>query len=422
MKASRLQVLIKSVLGRGGRRFPRLRRRIASRVLFTAAVCAVMQLAGSVPAHAGQGGHGVTDHRGVAVHLPERIERVVTIDDGLIAGVMTVIGVADRIVGLGSSCIPKHWEFDYPAADGGSFHFRGGMNLLTCLNPGFLTLPLVAQSGTGINYEALAALRPDLVLLRVGDCTIGARDEKAEKTIHMIESLGIPLIVLFAPNTFEQPDLRTLSEEIRIIAQAFGKEPEGERLAAVLEHEVEAVRRRTEGILETGRPGVLLFGLSPKARDAGGAGNVRGLGTIDSQLLETYAGAKNAFREKGAWYVLSTEQVLALDPEVIVLITAYGYHPPQELYDAPYYRHLKDLKAVRNRRVLALPWTPCNCDKRLEYPIDVMVMAKAAYPERFEDVDLAEWILDFYQSVYGVDRETAKALRACQWMQWTEER
>jgi iron complex transport system substrate-binding protein len=77
---------------------------------------------------------------------------------------------------------------------------------------------------------------------------------------------------------------------------------------------------------------------------------------------------------------------------------------------------------VKRRRVAALPWSPCNCSKRLEYPVDVMVIAKAAYPALFEDIDLAEWLLEFYRQVYGVDRQTARELRSVQWMDWTLER
>jgi iron complex transport system substrate-binding protein len=51
-----------------------------------------------------------------------------------------------------------------------------------------------------------------------------------------------------------------------------------------------------------------------------------------------------------------------------------------------------------------------------------MIMAKAAYPERFADVDLNVWLLDFYQNVYGVDKKTAAQLRAVQWMDWITEK
>ena len=52
----------------------------------------------------------VTDMQGRDVPIPNDIERVVTIDDGLIEGVMTVLGESDKIVGLGSSCIQKSYE------------------------------------------------------------------------------------------------------------------------------------------------------------------------------------------------------------------------------------------------------------------------------------------------------------------------
>lgn len=65
-----------------------------------------------------------------------------------------------------------------------------------------------------------------------------------------------------------------------------------------------------------------------------------------------------------------------------------------------------------------LPYSPRNSAKRLEYPLDLMVIAKVAYPEKFEDIDLNEWILSFYQDVYGIDRDTAIQLRSAQLMDW----
>ncbi|MDD2787165.1 MAG: iron ABC transporter substrate-binding protein, partial [Methanoculleus sp.] len=87
-----------------------------------------------------------------------------------------------------------------------------------------------------------------------------------------------------------------------------------------------------------------------------------------------------------------------------------------------YYQNVDELSAIKNRRVSSFPWEPCNCAKRLEYPIDVMVIAKAAYPERFADVVLEEWLLEFYENVYNVDRVTAEGLRSAQWMDWCVER
>ncbi len=373
-------------------------------------------------APAGKGYRAVRDSRGREIRVPEKINRVVTVSDGLVAGVMSALGEADKIVGLGSGCIPKQWHYEYPTVSGETYDYTDGMNTVTFLNPSLMELPLVARSGSGINYEALAGLDPDVVIIRAGSCSLSGDRATVEKSIGLIESLGIPLIVLHGPNTYENPHIRTLSEEIRIIGRVFGKESRAGKIAGYLESQVNLVKERTAAVSESERKSVLLLGLSPKARKQGGAGHVKGLDTIQSKFVEEFVHARNAFREKGGWKILGPEQVMALDPDVIVLITSWGYHPPRELYEAPYYRNLGEMRAVKNRGVSALPWTPCNCEKRLEYPVDVMVTAMAAYPELFRDMDLAGWLLEFYMNLYGVDRETAKQLRSRQWMDWTLER
>ena len=360
----------------------------------------------------------IVDSRGVTVQVPLEIERVVTISDGLVEGVMTSLGVEEKLVGLGTDCLPKLWEWEYPTVYGKNYTLEG-MNIVNYLNPWIRDLPLVASYGMPPNYEMLVSLDPDLVIIRGGDCTFWTDEDGMQQAINTIDSLGIPLIVTYGPNTYDEPNMSIISEEIRIIGQIFGIEEEAIELADYLEREVEFVRERTEDIPDDEKPRVLLFGLSPRSRDGGGAGDIEGIDTIESFFLEEIVNAKNAFQEPAHFRLVSAEHVLALDPDVIVLPTDWGYHPPRELYEAPYYQNLKELTAVKNRRVMALPWLPCNCDKRLEYPIEVMVMAKAAYPERFEDVNLAEWLLEFYMNVYDVDRETAEGLRTAQLMDWT---
>lgn len=361
----------------------------------------------------------VKDQRGIEVKVPRNIKRVVTISDGMIEAVMTRFKIADKIVGLGSACIPNIWSYTYPTLGTDTYDYRDGMNPVTYLNPGFMDLPLVSRSGTGINYEKLASLAPDLVILRKGSCSLSGGDDIINKSILVIESLGIPLVVLHGPNTFKKPDLASMGKEIRILGKVFQQSAVADELATFLEQSIAFVRERTRNIPEPERKNILLLGLSPKARSQGGAGHAKGQDTIQTHLIREYVNANNAYRGSGAWGILNTEQILALDPDVIILVTAWGYHPPRELYEAPYYQSLRDMRAVRNRSVSALPWTPCNCEKRLEYPIDVMVMAKASYPELFKDIHLDEWLLTFYQNLYGVDRNTAEALRACQWMDWT---
>jgi iron complex transport system substrate-binding protein len=362
----------------------------------------------------------VVDSRGIRVPLPPRIDRVVTISDGFIEGVMTVFGVQKRLVGAGSSCLTqKDYRFSFPLEGGQTRDYAQGMHTVLLLNPWIADLPLIAVWNSAPNYEKIAGLDPDLVIIRVGSCWHWNDNDQVAQSIRMIESLGIPVVVLHSPNTHELPDLANLHNEIEILGELFDREEKAAALIDYLNSQVDTVRQCTGSIPENQRARVLLLGLSPKSREAGGAGMAVGKGTTDTYLLEHIVNGVNAFQESGNFKTLGTEQILALNPDAIVLPTAWGYHPAQELIEAPYYADLRQMAAVKNRRVASLPFTPCNCDKRLEYPIEIMVMAKTAYPDRFADIDLAAWLIDFYRKVYGVDEQTAKRLRAAQWMDWT---
>ncbi|MHB8119288.1 MAG: ABC transporter substrate-binding protein [Methanothrix sp.] len=365
----------------------------------------------------------VVDSRGTEIQVPVDINRVVTIDDGLVEEMMIVFGVQDKLVGLGSEVIPKVWEFSYPTIKGENYTLHNGMHIVTYLNPWIKDLPVVGRAGTGVvNYEVLAGLDPDVVILRLGDCTFADKDgENTKKFVESMESLEIPLVVLYAPPCFDKPNVQGITEEIRILGKLFREEEKALKTSEYLESTVKFVQERTENIPDQEKPKVLMFGLSSRAREKGGAGFVHGVNTIESYFIEDIVNARNAYQEEAATWVqtFSAEQILALDPDVIVLSTAHGYHPPKELYEAPYYQNLQEMRAIKDKRVAALPWTPANCAKRLEYPIELMVIAKTAYPERFQDIDLGQWILDFYQQVYGVDLNTARALRAVQFMDWT---
>ncbi len=377
-----------------------------------------------LPCRGEAGTKTVTDMRGKLVEIPDNPRRVITLDDGFSAGVMTVLGVQDRIIALGSHCPVKIFKYSYPTISGEEYTYMNGTNPVSYLNPWMREIPYMSTYGKSINFEEMAKLQPDLIFLRVGSCyskTSKNKSEALQRHIQMIEALGIPLVVLNGPPAFCSPDIKNISEEIRVVGEVFGKQKEAMKLSRYLESIVDMVRSRTAAITEEQRPSVLLFGLSPKARGEGGAGTTHGKETIESYFLENIAKARNAYTGGGSFSVVNTEQVFAMDPDVIILPTAWGYHPPKELYTAPYYTRLSSLKAVKNRRVVALPWTPCNCAKRIEYPIEIMIMAKACHPDLFKDIKINEWVLDFYKNVYGVDDSTAKGLRSTQWLDWTVE-
>ncbi len=365
----------------------------------------------------------VTDGRGITMEVPADIQRVVCIDDGLAEQVMYSLGVDKTLVGVGSTCLQQDWKVDVPKISGSNITMTGGMNTFSSLRPDVKQLPLVAQYNSPPNFEMIAELKPDVVIIRPSDCTFYTDESTMKQTIDTIESLEIPVFVTYGPNSMygctDCSDISTIDDEIRLLGKLFAKETDANKLATYLEQQRTFVQERTKDIPDTEKPSVLVLGLSPKTRGEGSAADVWGIDTIEGIFLEQIVNAKNAYQNKGHFVKLNTEQILALEPDVILLATDWGFHPVEELYSAPYYQDLaKNMEAIKNQKVTSLPWLPCNCDKRIEYPIELMVMAKAAYPDKFTDINLNEWLISFYKNIYNVDDKTADQLISAQWMDW----
>ena len=360
----------------------------------------------------------VTDMRGKAVEVPETPQAVATIDDGFVEEVMTHLGVIDRVKAIGSWSMKRDYRYRFPTKDGKSYEL-GGLHTMRFLHPWLNDLPCVnSPQGNVISFETLAAAAPDLVIMRVGDTTVGRDREKVSRTIAAIEGMGFPLVVLYSPTWFRDSDLSTIKTEASILGEAFGQKEKAEALADFLAGTERMIRERTASVPEDGKPAMLLLGLRPDIRRKGGAGAVHGTDSPESYIIESVVNARNAFRGKGSGIPMSTEQIYACDPDIILLPTASGYHPPRELYEAPYYTGLRELRAVKQKKVFALPWSPMNASRRVEYPLDMLIIAKAAYPERFADVNVYDFALEFYQKVYGVDVEQARGLRSTQLLDW----
>ena len=364
----------------------------------------------------------VTDMRGVNVSVPDNLERIATISDGFVEGVMTHLGVIHKVTVIGSWSMKRDYKYSFTTVGGEEYTLRG-WNTMKYLHPWLNDLPCInSPQGNIINYETLASANPQLVILRVGDCTLrGANPETVEKAIGTIEALGIPLVVIFSPNYYNKAELSSMREEMRVLGDIFGQREKALKLFDYLDATEKMIRKRTASIKEKNKVSMLYLGLNPNVRKKGAAGSVSGVNTPESYIIEGIANAKNAFTGKGSGVIMSAEQLYSLNPDVIVLPTSNGYHPPRELYESPDFQILQELKAVKNKRVYAMPWSPMNCARRVEYPIDMLIIAKAAYPDKFKDIKVHTFVLQFYKDVYNVSDKDAEALRSEQILDWTVE-
>lgn len=364
----------------------------------------------------------IRDMRGVAVAIPKNITSVATIDDGFVEAIMSHIGVIDTVKVIGSWALKLNTIYTFSYTDSPQVEYRG-CSPMRFLHPWLDEKPCItSRQGRSLDLETLASLAPDVIILRIGDCTIGAGDKTlVKKSIESLETLGFPLIVLYAPSWFSHANLSSLQDEARIIEEIFDKQGESEELMQWITSLETLIQERTADIAASERSTVLYLGLNSRARQQGAAGTVHGTGTAESYIIENVVGATNAFQGSGAGVPLSAEQIYALDPDVIILPTSQGYHPVDELYKADYYASLDELRAIKKRQVYSLPYSPKNCARRLEYPLDMLIMAKAAYPQIFADMKVHEYALELYQRAYHIDRVTAEKVRTNQLLDWTVE-
>lgn len=365
-------------------------------------------------------GKEIIDMRGKKVAIKEPLQSVVTISDGFVEGVMTHLDVIDKIKVIGSWSLKRDYKYDFTTTKGKKYSLSG-LNTMKYLHPWLDDLPCVnSPQGNIINYEELAKANPDLIILRVGDCTLrGGNEENIQKTIETIENLGLNLAVIFSPSYYKKADLSTMKDEIKVIGEIFDESDKALKLYDYLSFTQNLIKERTKDIKD--KKTVLYLGLSPAARKKGGMGLVHGINTPESFIIENIINAKNAFTHNGENVMLNAEQIYALDPDVILLPTMNGYHPASELLDSPDFTVLNELRAVKEKNVYALPWSPMNCSRRVEYPLDMIIMAKAIYPDKFSDIKVHEFILKFYKDVYHVEDSVAKALRSEQILDWTKE-
>lgn len=366
----------------------------------------------------------ITDMRGKQIQIPDNISKIATIDDGFVEGVLTHLGEIDKVDVIGSWSMKRDYKYRFISKNGEQWEHRG-WNTMKFLHPWLNDKVCVnSPQGNVINFEALAKSEPELVILRLGDCTVGAGNkEAAKKTIETIEALGLPLAVLYSPTWYKSNDLSTMKEEGTVIGSIFGekKKEQAKVLFDKLASVEKLIRDRTNNIPDDQKTKILYLGLNPNIRKTGGAGTAHGIDTPESYIIETVAGAKNVYRGKGSGIPLSAEQIYALSPDVIVLPTSNGYHPPRELMEAPYFENLHELEAIKKKKVYAMPWSPMNCARRVEYPLDMLIIAKAAYPDRFKDISVYGYAKQFYKDVYGVDDKTAERLRSHQLLDWMED-
>jgi iron complex transport system substrate-binding protein len=260
-------------------------------------------------------------------------------------------------------------------------------DFLDAIDPGFKE-----KKTLGINPgpEEIAALRPDLVLLK------GSTSERISEAL---AGVGIPAAYF----SLETPD--EFYRDLANLGAILGNEARASEIASFFRGRVERVQKAVAGTAEDKRPRVLLL----MATDRGGkyAVQVPAAGWMQTFQAKTAGGRPvwlDAAKTTSGWTVVNLEQIAAWDPDKVFVVVWHSIDP-QTLIDAlkadPQW---SALKAVRSGDLYAFPEDFFGWDSPdPRWILGLTWLAAKVHPALFGGLDLKSEVREFYRKLYGLD-------------------
>lgn len=249
-----------------------------------------------------------------------------------------------------------------------------------------IELPNVG-SAKNFDLETCLAVEPDLVILPM----------KQKGTAQTLADMGIPALVVM-PEDHEQ-----ILEMFELIATATNTRSAGNRIIDFYSGRLATAK--AIGAAFTDKPVVYMAGTSSYLTTAP-------KDMYQASIIEV-AGGINAARdiEGNSWTQISYEQLLAMDPDIIVVPTnsmANG-SPDYTVDDILADHELKELKAVKNGAVYQMTTGFEAWDSPVPSGIlGTMWMLKTLHPEAYGQDDFVEEVTTFYHVFYGFEVESDK--------------
>ena len=313
----------------------------------------------------------VTDHAGHEVTLPAEINRVVVCDIYPLPSILTVFfDSADKLVGIAKQSM-----------------VAAKNSLLGKLYPAILNAETGFIDGTAVNIEELLKLEPDLVFVNAGNKAL-----YEEVTNAGLTAFGI------SAGKWGYDALETLNQWILTLDQIF----EGNSKYQVVQEYGEKVQKLIdEKLADVEKEERVMFLFQYTAEQILVNGNPS-FGTWWSNAI----GLPNVVTEKTEANSLPTnmEQIYEWDP-TIIFVTNFTTATAEDIYNNAVGEYdWSPVDAVKNKRVYKMPLGMYRSyTSGVDSPVALLWLAKAAYPETFEDVNITEYTKEYYKTVFGIE-------------------
>ncbi|WP_083754959.1 ABC transporter substrate-binding protein [Methanococcoides burtonii] len=242
----------------------------------------------------------ITDSSGASVTIKNEPERIVCLMPSITEIVFTV-GAGDKVVG-GTE------DDNYP--------------------PEAENLTKVGRYTT-INYETVAGLEPDLILLD---------EANGEDTIKRLEELNIQTLMI-NPKTMDE-----IIESILLVGTITNNEDNAQEIVDGMRQTISNITDSTKGITDEERPRVLYIVWDDPIYSAGKY-------TYPNDLI-TMAGGQNIIEANG-WPTINLESVVSADPQIIIC-SGMGGLSYQIANNTRNNDALQTVSAIKNDRVYSI--------------------------------------------------------------------
>ena len=299
----------------------------------------------------------ITDQAGRSITIEAKPEKIVS-GYYITTSLMIALGLKDQVVGIEAKAKSRP--------------------IYALSAPGFLDLPNVG-SAKEFNLEGCAALKPDLVIVPL----------KLKESAQALEELGLKVLLV------NPEDKELLEETIRIVGQATGT---SERAEALISYNENKTAKLAETLKNVEKPTVYLAGNSSMLSTAGPK-------MYQNTLIENGGGVNAAAElEDTYWAEVSYEQILAWNPEMIVVVPGAGYTVEDVLKD----EQLAGVKAVENKAVYQMPADFEAWDSPVPSAVlGSLWMASALHGDVYTEETFQADVKDFYKQFYDVEIDTS---------------
>lgn len=249
------------------------------------------------------------------------------------------------------------------------------------ISPGIRNLPGVGSKSTGLNFETILSVAPDLVIL------YSQKDGKA--LADRLTRYGVPAIII------EPESFAGLEEALRLIADAVGEPERADKTIAECNRVMDLAAKHIALIPPAKRRSV--YFASPNGLFSTATGDI-----LQNEII-TRAGGINVGRDlHGYFREISPEQFLLWDPEFITISGRAQAKVMRRLAQPEF----SGVSAVRTKSVYKFPCrlAPWDFPSPLS-ALGVLWMAKHLYPEEFTGIDLKTEIDRFHKTVFGMPFE-----------------